>query len=419
MNDLHKNEWSGADIGSFSVCMFSNLFPPVVSGSSTQTFALAREFARRGCEVAVITAKVEAESEDQEVVQGVHIYRLPALRLPRMPITFNFPWMSYTFTPWNLKRIYRIVEKHDPDVLHLQNHMFDLAFSAALTSRKLKRPLVVTIHTVLKHDSALFNLLLHPIDRLILKPLVMDRTSAVICPDINIRAYVQEAFGRSAHIIPYGIDLPAPPDSELIERIRAQHGLGGRRMILSVGHVHAIRNRRDIVEALPTILARHPDTVLLIIGNVGDSTPLELARKLGVSEAVIFAGPVPHPEIPAYLALADLEAHWLSQDGPEKTSLGVASLEAMAAGKLILAAANEETYGPGILRNNENLVLVEPGRPNELANVIIDLLSDEDRRNSIGRRARQTIHEHFSWNSLSARVFDVYRQAQEKAVRHK
>ncbi len=402
--------------GSLSVCMFSNLYPPVVSGSSTQTYSLARELARRGCKVAVITAKVEAGSEDYAFAEGVHVYRLPAIRLPKMPISFNFPWLSYTFTPRNLRRISQIVDEHRPDVLHLQNHMFDLAFAAVLTGRRKKLPLVVTIHTVVKHDRPSFNLLLHSVDRYILRSLVIDRAAAVICPDVNIEEYVHEVFDRSdAHIVPYGIDLPETPSDGLVERIRAKHGLAGRRVVLSVGHVHTIRNRKDIIEALPAILAEYPQTVLLIIGTVGDTTPLELARRLGVHESVIFAGPVAHSEIPAYLALADLEAHWLSQDCAGRTSLGIASLEAMAAGKAILAAANEETYGPKVLVNGVNLVLVEPGRPAELANVVVELLRDDERRNAIGRRARQTIQEQFSWESVCARTLRIYHRAQKNA----
>ena len=82
-----------------------------------------------------------------------------------------------------------------------------------------------------------------------------------------------------------------------------------------------------------------------------------LARTLGVEDAVIFTGPVDHAAIPAFLALADVEGHWLNQDDPAKTSLGIASLEAMSAGKPILAAANPDTYGPGVLRDGENMFL--------------------------------------------------------------
>src|SRR5438270_6352898 len=112
-----------------SVCMFSNLYPPVASGSSTQTAGLSRSLAQHGCPTVVITAKIDKTSEDYEEVDAVHIYRLPTIRLPKMAVALNFPWLSYTFFPKNLRRVKEIIERHQPDVFHLHNHMFDLALT--------------------------------------------------------------------------------------------------------------------------------------------------------------------------------------------------------------------------------------------------------------------------------------------------
>jgi glycosyltransferase involved in cell wall biosynthesis len=214
------------------------------------------------------------------------------------------------------------------------------------------------------------------------------------------------------HIVPLGIDAADTPSEEQIEHIRARHNLEGRRVIISVGHIHAIRNRKDLIEALPAVIAEHPNAVLLLVGFVGDDLPARLARKLGIEDAVIFAGPVAHSEIYAYLALADMEAHWLNQNRAEETSLGIASMEAMAAGKVVLAAIREQTYGPNVLRDGENFVLVEPDRPRELARTINELLSDTERREAIGRQAKDTVEQFFSWESVCEKTIQVYRQAQ-------
>ncbi len=394
-----------------SVCMFSNLYPPIVSGSSIQSSSLARELAQRKCEMVVITAKVVGDSKEYEKVDGVHVYRLPAIRLPKMSISLNFPWLTYTFTPRNLRRIRAIMDRHNPDVLHVHNHMFDLALSAVLMHRRTKRPLVITIHTVIKHARGLYNLLLYPADRVFLKRFVIDQADAVICPDCNAKDYVRNAFGRpDGALVPYGISLPEAPTDMVLDGLRAKHGLDGKRVILSLGHVHALRNRKDLIQALPDVLGVFPETVLLIVGTVADDSPAALARNLGVRESVIFAGHVPHSEVPAFLALADLEAHWLNQDAARNTSLGIASLEAMGAGKVVLSAANENGFGPGVLKNGENIVLVEPGNPGQLAQTVIGLLGDGAGCRVIGGRARQTIQEHFSWDSVCSRTLAVYRE---------
>ena len=398
-----------------TICMFSNLYFPVVSGSATQTTALSRELSRRGHKVIVITARIDPVSPDYEEIDGVSIYRLPALRLPRLSIALKFPWLNSTFFLSNVKKIEKIIGKHNPDIFHLHNHMFDLALSAALMRRKLNKPLVTTLHTVIRHSQPIYNLLLIPADRVFLKRMVVDQSNLLIYPDINIKRYALEAFGRdkNAAIVPYGIDFPEKPKEEKVEQLKAKFGLDGKRVILSLGHVHDIRNRYDLIAAMPEVLRVFSDTVLLIVGAISTQIPESLAHKLGIERSVIFTGAVPHEIVPGLLALAKLEAHWLNQEEPKRTSLGIASLEAMAAAKVILSTANPNTYGEGILQDGRNFVHAEPGKPEQLAQKIISLLGNEARCQSIGINARETIAKHFSWDSVCEQTIQTYQSAIE------
>ncbi len=392
-----------------TILMLSNLYPPVVSGSSTQTAALSRELAKRGHKVIVVTARVNPLSAECEEEHGILVYRLPALRIPKLTISFNFPWLSYTFTRANVRRIAGIIKEHKPDVIHLHNHMFDLGLSASLLHKRTKIPLVITLHTVVRHSSSFYNLFLLPVDRLLLKSLIVDSADQVLCPDFNIKQYAQEVFKREDPVIvPYGIDMDACANDAKVQELCEKYNLAGKRVILSLGHVHEIRNRKDLILALPKILQAFPNTVLMLIGALSTPTPGEIARRLGVDQAVIFCGPVAHSDIPSFLCLADLEAHWLNQEAPERTSLGIASLEAMAAGKTVLAAANPDTYGKGVLTHGQNVIIVKPDHPDELASTVIDLLHNNARRVAIGKLARQTILDHFSWDSVCEQTVRVY-----------
>jgi len=392
------------------VVMFSNLYPPVMSGSSTHSSTLARELTRHGCEVSIITARLTEASPAYEQTNGVHVYRLPALRLPKLPIALNFPWLNATFTPGNVRRIEAILDERRPDVLHLHNHMFDLGFSAVLMKQRRNLPLVCTIHTMIRHANPLWNTVLYPADRLFLRHTIMRHVDVVISPDINMSLYAAEAFQRrDCALIPYGVELPATPTPAEVDCERNEHGLAGKRVILSLGHVHEIRNRRDLVAAMPAILKAIPNAVLLVVGALSTKIPVQLAQQLGVTDAVRFTGPIAHARVPALMALAEMEAHWLNQDKPEHTSLGIASLEAMGAGKTVLAAANPDSYGKGMLRSGENCVLVAPDQPQALADTIVGLLQDSARRERIGNNARQIVRKHFSWNAVCQQTIRAYR----------
>jgi glycosyltransferase involved in cell wall biosynthesis len=395
--------------GSVSVGMFTNLFRPVVSGSSTHSATLAGELARLGHRPFVITARLDETSPSYEEDAGVAIYRLPCLRMPKMPISLNFPWLNVTCIPGNRRRIERIIHRHRPDVLHLHNHMFDMAFHAVAMSRRWRLPLAITIHTMIRHTKALYNTLLYPADRLLLRCLVANRADVLICPDINIQQYARQAFASTpTRLVPYGVSFTPPPAREHVERLRARFGLAGKRVILSLGHIHEVRCRRDEVRAMPAILRAVPNAVLLLVGAETTDIPRRLAAELGVVDSVLFAGQAPHWDVPAYLALADLEVHLFYQDDEERTSLGIASLEAMASGKVVLSAAGKDTYGPGLLRDGENVFLMRRGQPDRLARIIVELLNDEPRRRRIGEAAERFVRGHFGWDSVCRRTLQVY-----------
>ncbi len=394
-----------------TICMFSNLFPPVVSGSSTQSFALSRELVARGHKVVMITAQTRGESRDRDLIEGITVIRLPSIKLPQMGIAFNFPWLSITFTPGNLRRIENVLTEFKPDLLHVHNHMFDLALSASLMRKRHHIPMVVTIHTMIKHANPFYNAFLYPADRLFLKHFVIKQADGIISPDVNMTAYIESAWGRQdSHLVPYGISLPSAPSNALVNELRVKYGLEGKRVVLSLGHIHDIRNRKDIVKAFPGVLAKIPNAVLVLVGSEGTDLPRRLAKELGIEKSVVFTGAAPHHEVPAFLSMADIETHWANQDDPEKTSLGIASLEALLSGKTILAAANPDTYGKGILQDGVNFVLARPGQPAELAAKVIQLLENEELRNTIGQRALKTVTDHFLWESVCNQTLSVYEQ---------
>ena len=400
-----------------NIAMFSNLFAPVVSGSSTQSAALSRELARLGHKPFVVTARVEKNSPAYEEIDGVPIYRIPAVRLPRLPISMNFPWLNCTFTLSNLGRIREIFYRHRPEVIHLHNHMFDLGFSAVLMKRRHEIPMVITLHTMIRHSRGIYNMILYPADRVFLRHAIVKRAEMLICPDVNMEKYAKEAFTESRRVlVPYGVSMPEGPDDGALQDLRNRYQLEGKRVILSLGHVIELRDRREVISALPSILRVIPNVSVLIVGAESTDKPRRLAKQLGVEHAVIFAGPVPHRQVKNYLALADLEMHFFHQDAREHTSLGIASLEAMAAGKAILAWANVNTYGQGMLRDGSNIVFVNPNEPTRLAETVIDLLLDYQKRIEIGERASQTIQEHFSWESVCSKTVEVYRKVLQRSV---
>ena len=389
-----------------SICMLSNLYYPVVSGSSTFIQALSRELVCRGHQVVVITARI-AGSPATETIDGYTVYRLPAIRLPRMPIAFNFRYLTITYLPSNLKRVRSICEKHRFDVMNVHNHIFDMGLVAVHMKRRLNIPLVLTLHTAVYHTNPAYDRILKFLDLTLARPLIVKQADRVISPGVLGQEYLNERHGvTDSPLIPYGVDLPRAVNDAEVEALRTRYRLGKGPVILSLGHVHANRNRKSLVLAFFQILKVFPNAKLLIVGELYTQEPVDLARELGLQESVIFAGAVPHEDIPAYFALAHLEAHWLTSATYD--SLGIASLEAMAAGKAVVAACREDTFGLGVLENWKNVVIVPRDQPNVIAHALVRLLKDDNLRCRIGTAARRLIQENFSWESICRRTLSVY-----------
>lgn len=392
-----------------TICMLTNLFPPIATGSSTQCYALSRELVKQGNKVIVITAKLTADCPSEEIVDGIIVYRLPAIRLPKLSIALNFNWLSLTMTPANRQKMGAILKEHQVDILHVHNHMFDMALNGVKLSRKFNIPVVLTIHTVIKHANPLFNLILYPIDRFFLKRKVMNKVNTVICPDYNMDDYVCERFSRNdASIIPYGIDLPKQPSAEITEEICKKYDLKGKRVILSLGHVHALRNRLDLIRALPDVVKKFPNLVLLIVGNVGDQRPVQLVQTLNLEKNVIFTGAQPHTLIPTFHALAELEAMWFDQAKDGMNPLGIACMEAMYCGKVVMTVSNKDTFGEGILENGENVILLKSGQPTLISKTLCQLLDNPQKIQEIGSSAKKTAREFFSWDKVIKKTLNVY-----------
>ncbi len=199
------------------------------------------------------------------------------------------------------------------------------------------------------------------------------------------------------------IDLHAGEDRT---RLREELGVPAEvGLIGAVGSFVAHKGQRTLLEAMPRILAAHPDARLALFGD----GPLEsdLRRNCwerGLQSRVVFAGF--RPDVARFLHCIDLFAHPSTEEG-----LGTAILDAMAA-RLPVVASRAGGI-PEAVRHGETGWLVPPAAPTELAGAILSLLDDPRRRIQFGEAGRARIEAEFSIPALRDGVLAVYREAIE------
>jgi len=349
---------------------------------------------------------------EREVKDGVQIYRLPSIRLPQLALAHNFRYLTYTYTPNNIRFLKRLFKDEQFDVIHQQNHIFDTILSSSHLARAFGLPLMLTIHTPVQHPNLVFDKMLLALDAVSHK-VIFDQSASIVSPDPVSKRYVETRHRvKESPVIPYGIDALPPKPNDIAE-VCQRWGLNDKLVLLSLGHVNGMRNRLDLIQAMPAVVQRFPNVRLLIVGEVGIQEPVDAVLRLGLEKHVIFTGPISHEQIPAYFALSSLEAHTFSGPYPGP---GIASLEAMAAGLPVVTGEIAPEYSYSHLRNWENVVLVPVDQPEVIAHSIIRLLSDEVTRRQIGESAKKMMAKMYSWDAVCNAYIDLYWQLIEQNV---
>jgi glycosyltransferase involved in cell wall biosynthesis len=177
-------------------------------------------------------------------------------------------------------------------------------------------------------------------------------------------------------ILPCAVDgdrlTPGQKPTTLLER----YGLQDAKVLMTVARLWSgdIYKGVDItIQALPQIAEVFPEVKYLVIGR-GDDQPrlAKLAKDLGVSDRVIFAGFVPTEELVEHYRLAD--AYIM----PSQEGFGIVYLEAMACGVPVLSGDADGSAEP--LLDGKLGWRVPHRDPNAVAVACIEILKGEDQR---------------------------------------
>jgi len=387
------------------IALVNNFFVPRPSGSAHLTEGLAREFAAAGHEVLVVTASYGDAPED-EWRDGYHVVRLKARSLPRIRLAMNYD-IRFAASPSNWRRLKQLLNEFKPDVLHQHGQFFDITWMSSWWARRQRVPVALTVHTPLIHTHPVYGAILWLGDMLLARPFIALDKPTVVVFDKWIKGYVRRRYripeDRLASIV-VGIDADrfGKVDASVI---RDELRLGGRPVVLSLGHVIPLRNRLTLIRALPRLLERHRDAAVVIVGDVNDESFLRLATELGVRNSLIVTGAVPKEKIPYFVAACDLETH-----DHQGLGLGTTTLEVMASGKPVIAAADEDNFGDFRLRSWDNAVLIGREDHRALAEAMIRLLDEPALAARIGNAQRQVIKEHFMIGTVARDHLKLYEE---------
>lgn len=186
------------------------------------------------------------------------------------------------------------------------------------------------------------------------------------------------------------------------EKFAATHKLEhGVRILMTLSRLASWKKVERTIHALPQVLAKCPNTILVIVGD-GDQKPVleKLSRDLGVEKQVIFAGAVDRASLGNFYHMADV---FLSMY--DYSNAGNPLFEAMQYGKCIITLNNGDT---GKFINAEAAVLLERYSPELLSEAINAVLNDQAQRDRLGSSAKKRINETFlDWDERMTLEMDT------------
>lgn len=229
-------------------------YRPHTSGLTIYAERLARGLAARGHHVTVITSQFDPQLARVERLNRVRVVRAPVmLRVSKGVVMPTFGCLANRFTLW-------------ADVLSLHLPQFDAA-GIALRGRLLRKPTVLTFHCDLQLPAGIFN-------RIVNSVIDTANLAAGALADVIV-SYTQDYASHSAYlshfenkvrIIPPPVEMDTPHPAD-VAAFRARWSTEGQRVIGMAARLATEKGVQVLLDALPRVLERYPNTRVLYAGQ--------------------------------------------------------------------------------------------------------------------------------------------------------
>jgi glycosyltransferase involved in cell wall biosynthesis len=366
--------------------MLTGELPPKSGGIGYYVYNLSKKLVQRGHEVTII-AKGSTNRYTYKVVDGINIFAASFFPL-------------YPFHVWIHKAFVKILFKSlEPklDLVHLH--------SPIVPPVKTSLPIITTVHTSMKVDSEYheicdFYSLAERLQCKVFYPPAetkLFRISSLITAVSHSVADELRQYGLDPNKIPVvrnGVDENT--FSPLQSRAKTE------KYVLYTGGLRARKGLFDLLECAQYVCQVNQNVHFVVVGQ----GPLfgrlfEAVRKKGMGEKVILLGFVKRDRLISLYKNATVHVIPSHYEG-----LPTVLLEAMSCGLPVVAtnvSGNRE-----VITNGVNGFLVPPKTPKQMAEIILKLLDSTALRESIGKAARKTIEDYYTWDKITDNIIDCY-----------
>lgn len=375
-------------------------FPKNIGGGGVVYRELAMELRKQGHSVTVlagdfvnsgIMSKPERSCDGE--VRIVFLPLLPALKTRGVDTS--------TYTPPSIPGFVHLTSrliKASSEVVHLHGLGHPLIDVAAISCILFHRSYVFTCHGIPKSPTSA-GIVLRVVFRIYLSlfaRFVFRKASLVT---VVSRSLLKECNAKGLtnlriFVIPNGLArCRGEVKPSTVERIEKRYSLKGKKVIFSVGRLLQVKGFQCLIDAMPLVVSKFPDALAVIAGEGPYRETLSiLVGETGLSDYIKLVGRLSEEEKWAFYRRADIVV-FPSLYEP----FGIVALEAMSAGKAVIAS---DVGGfSEVLKHEKAGFLVRPGNSEEIAKHIIFVMAHDQLRRETERSALSEAELH-GWESV-------------------
>jgi glycosyltransferase involved in cell wall biosynthesis len=379
-----------------NIALFASAFYPHVGGVEELVRQLAREYNARGDKAIVLTNRWPRSLPAHEEYEGIDVYRL-AMRAPEGSLKAH---INYRLTHRAIEaQTLDILRRHQTQVLHVQCVSVNGHY-ARLASQALKLPIVVTGQgertmdaTRIYERSAFLNQTL--------RALLVEGDFVTACSRNtldDLENYLGQPFGERARVVYNGISAQDFEDPAVTPHVHE------RPYILGIGR-QVPQKGFDVLLRAFALADQDPafDHDLLLAGEGSERENLEVqVEELDLEERVHLLGRAARP-----VAVSLFKGCSFFVLPSRHEPFGIVNLEAMAAGKAVVASRVGGV--PEIVRPEENGLLVPGDDAGALAEALQRLAADAVLRDRLGENGRLFAQD-FTWTRIAGQYRAIYEQ---------
>lgn len=290
-----------------------------------------------------------------------------------------------------VRQIEEYIQEDAVDLVHTHGYKADLY--GYLAAWRCHKPLVATCHNWVGGTAALG--IYNHLDRMALKKF---NALAAVSDTVARRLLAFGVPAEKIKTIANGIDVKAFERAEPLPLLNAE----GSTVVGVVARLDLQKGFEYLLQAARELCKTFPGLKIVIVGEGPDRDKIEsMIQQYGLQSSVMLAGQ--QSNMPGVYAAMDIFVLPSLNEG-----LPMTVLEAMAASKPVIATRVGAI--PGVIKDAENGLLVDPRNSEGLRNAIASLLDDPERRRRLGDRAHAWVSRNYTSEAMALKYREMYEE---------